>query len=52
MVNYILHELLADWPDVFTQCGAEHHYLFAVWCVSVDFLDVTPHVCNQKISLS
>lgn len=41
---YILHELLADGPDVFAERRAEHHHLLAVRRVAVDFLHISAHV--------
>lgn len=43
-MNYILHELLADWTNFLAQCSAEHHNLFSMRCVAKYFLYVTPHV--------
>lgn len=42
--DYILHELLADRPDILAQGGAEHHHLLAVWCAAEDFLYIFPHI--------
>ena len=42
--NYILHELLADHSDIFTEGSAEHHHLFLVGRHPEDLLDITPHV--------
>lgn len=47
-MNYILHELLADWTNFLAQRSAEHHNLFSVWCVAKYFLHITSHVWKQK----
>ena len=44
VVNYILHELLADHSDIFAEGSAEHHHLLLMGRHSEDFLDVTSHV--------
>lgn len=44
--NYILHEFLADWSNLFAQSCAEHHNLLAVRSVSEDLLHVSSHVCK------
>lgn len=46
--NYILHEFFADWTNLLAKGGTEHHNLFAVWCVSEDFLNISSHVCGKK----
>ena len=45
---YVLHELLADWPDFLAECGAEHHDLFLVGGGAKDLLDVFSHVCGEN----
>lgn len=40
MVNYILHELLADRTDILAERGTEHHHLFLMWGHSKDLLYV------------
>lgn len=41
---YILHELSADWTDLFTQGGAEHHDLLLVGSHTENLLDISAHV--------
>lgn len=41
---YILHELSADWSDLFTQSGAEHHDLLLMRSHAENLLDVSAHV--------
>merc|ERR1719273_1139728 len=40
----VLHELLADRPDVLAEGGGEHHHLLLVGSGPEDLLDVPPHV--------
>ena len=47
-LNYFVHKFLADWPDFFTQCGAEHHNLLVVWGLHKDLLDIATHVWLVK----
>lgn len=41
---YILHELSADWSDIFTQGGAEHHDLLLMGSHTENLLDISAHV--------
>lgn len=41
---YILHELSADWTDLFAQGGAEHHHLLLMGSHTENLLDVSAHV--------
>lgn len=41
---YILHELSADWTDLFAQGGAEHHHLLLMRSHTEDLLHVSAHV--------
>lgn len=45
---YILHELLANGPDLLAEGGGEHHHLLAVRCVAEDFLHIATHVCKEE----
>ena len=47
-MTYVLHELLADGPDVLGQGGREHHDLLLVRGGPEDLLDVAAHVCKEK----
>ena len=47
----ILHELLADTPDVLAECGAEHHDLLLVRRRTEDLLHVASHVWKRKVQL-
>lgn len=38
-----MHELFADWADLFAERGREHHHLFRVRRVAEDFLHVAAH---------
>ncbi len=40
----VLHELLADGPNLLGEGGAEHHYLLLSWCGSEYFLYITAHI--------
>lgn len=48
MRTHILHELATDRADLFAQCCTEHHNLLLMGCQLEDFLDITPHVCQEK----
>ena len=52
VVTYILHELLADGPDVLAECGAEHHDLLLVRRRTEDLLHVASHVWKRKREFS
>lgn len=41
---YILHELSADWSDLFTQGGAEHHDLLLMGSRTENLLYISAHV--------
>lgn len=41
---YILHELSADWSDLFTQGGAEHHDLLLMGSHTKNLLYISAHV--------
>lgn len=51
-VTYILHELLADGPDVLAEGGAEHHDLLLVRRRTEDLLHVASHVWKENKSES
>lgn len=40
----ILHEFLAYWSNILSECGAEHHHLLLSWGSAEDILDVPAHV--------
>ena len=40
----VLHEFLADGPNLLGEGGAEHHYLLLSGCGSEDFLNITAHI--------
>ena len=41
---YILHELSADWSDLFAQGGTEHHDLLLMRSHTENLLDISAHV--------
>jgi hypothetical protein len=43
-----LHELAADWPDLFAQCSTEHHDLLLMGGHAKNFLDIPTHVYKTK----
>lgn len=47
-VNYILHELAANWTNFFAERSGEHHHLFRMWRVTENFLNVATHICEMK----
>lgn len=42
-----MHELAADWPDLFAQGSTEHHDLLLMGGHAKDFLDIPTHVCGE-----
>lgn len=47
-LNYILHELPADWADLFAEGGAEHHHLLLMRSHTENLLHITPHIWREK----
>lgn len=45
---YVLHELSADWTDLFAERGTEHHDLLLVWRHAEYLLDVFAHVWKRE----
>lgn len=46
--NYILHEFLADWTNIFAECRRKHHHLLPMRCIAEDLLDISTHICKRK----
>ena len=46
----VLHELLADWPDLLREGGTEHHDLLLGWCGTEDLLHIAAHVFVERVS--
>jgi hypothetical protein len=46
---HVLHELLADGPDLLAQRGAKHHDLLRMRCSEEHLLNVAAHVCGNKM---
>ena len=51
MGTHVVHELLADRPDLLAQRRAEHHDLLVVRRRFEDVLDVASHVCIQQATI-
>lgn len=47
-LHYVVHELLADWPDLLGEGGAEHHHLLLVGSGFEDLLHISAHVCKKN----
>ena len=46
--HYVIHELLADGPDLLGEGGAEHHDLLLVGRVLEHLLHISAHVYIQR----
>ena len=44
--THVVHELLADRPNLLAERRTEHHHLFVVRRRLEDVLDVASHVCS------